>query len=77
MTADDIKLEVPQEKETLIGDMLRKNEKLWLLQLCASKVTERIFLIQDVKRFISHPFRSGSKTREIEQSKKDKQISPI
>ena len=75
MTADDIELDIPVEKEKDVRDMLRKHEKIWNGELGAINVTDmRIDLVPDAKPFKSAPYRAGPKTRELEQAEVDKQL---
>lgn len=72
--AKDIKIDVPQEKETSLRNMTWKHERIWLDQLGEIKETELwIDLKPDVKHFKSPPYRTGTKTRELEKSEINKQ----
>ena len=75
-TADEIDLNVPEDRKQEVRDMLRKHEKSWSGQLGDITVTEmRIDLKPDAKPFKSPPYRAGPKTRELEKAEIDKQLA--
>jgi len=75
VTADDINIDVPVDKEEAVRSMLRKHESMWSGQLGEINVTEmRIDLVPDAKPFKSAPYRAGPKTRELERAEIDKQL---
>ena len=75
VTADDIELDVPLEKETAVRDMLRRHEPMWTGALGEIRTSEmRIDLVDNARPFRSPPYRAGPKTRELEQAEVDKQL---
>lgn len=66
VAAEDINLDVPQEKEEEIFKMLQKHERMWSSQLGEINVTKmRIDIVPDAKSFKSAPCSTGTKTREF------------
>lgn len=75
-TADDIKIDVPPEKEDAVRNMLLNYENSWSGQLGEIKATElRIYLKPDAKLFKSFPYRAIRKIRELEKSEINKQFT--
>ena len=69
VTADDINVDVPDDKVDEVRAMLRKHEKAWSGQLGEINATElRIDLKPDAIPFESPPYRAGPKTRELEKA---------
>lgn len=65
--AEDIKIDVPREKEASVRNIPQKQERIWSDQLGEINATElRIYIKPDVKPLKSPPFRAGPKTRELE-----------
>ena len=76
MTAEDIDLsEVPAQYHEKIRTMLKKHETMWSGKLGDIKIAEHsIDLKEDAKPFRSAPYRSGPKTRELEEFELKKQL---
>lgn len=73
--ADDIKVDVPPDKDQAVRDMLRKHERIWSDQLREIKATElRIDVRPSTGQFKSPTYRAGPKTQELEQPEINKQL---
>ena len=76
ITADDIDIDVPEDKVADVRTMLKKHEGAWSGQLGEINVTElRIDLKPDAIPFKSAPYCAGPKTRELEKAEIDKQLA--
>lgn len=75
-TAEDIAIDVPENKEADVRAILKKHEQAWSGKLGEINVTEMcIDFSPDVKPFKFPQLRAGPKTREIESEEIDKQLN--
>lgn len=75
ITADDIEIDVPDDKIPAVRDMFRKHEQAWSRQFVEINVTKmRIYLVSYAKPFKSSTFRAGPKTRGFKRAEFDKQL---